>query len=231
MIVVPAGQKSKIDVKCAEVRAGALADRCDAGPWWVGGDETRERSGAERRRASPRPASSLIAATVERAMGAARSAAEGADTARAIFCALSKAKKYEIGAKCAKLCLKPRLALQELTLDLQRPSQDRSGSEATYQRPASEDLTDIAIPPAFSLPLAASRTPFVPPLGDEYTYRRPPSEDPYSSPLLPPFATLSSSPRLPPPPPFSSPPNFNTPRGLGADAHHNETAFNITELV
>ncbi|KAL1684428.1 hypothetical protein GGG16DRAFT_106970 [Schizophyllum commune] len=25
--------------------------------------------------------------------------------------------------------------------------------------------------------------------------------------------------------------NFNTPRGLGADAHHNETAFNITELV
>ncbi|KAL1684516.1 hypothetical protein GGG16DRAFT_119723 [Schizophyllum commune] len=94
-----------------------------AGPWRVGGDESRARSGAERRcarlfsrafhrkilanrrqmRRGPRPAFSLIAATVERAMGAARSAAEGADTARAIFCALSKAKKYEIGGKCAKV--------------------------------------------------------------------------------------------------------------------------------
>ena len=26
-----------------------FAERCDAGPWWVGGDESRARSGAERR--------------------------------------------------------------------------------------------------------------------------------------------------------------------------------------
>ncbi|KAL1717735.1 hypothetical protein EV715DRAFT_292038 [Schizophyllum commune] len=71
-----------------------------AGPWWVGDDESRARSGAERRcarlsarashreilanrrqmRRGPRPAFSLMAATVERAKGAARSAAEGADT-------------------------------------------------------------------------------------------------------------------------------------------------------
>ncbi|KAL1698183.1 hypothetical protein EV121DRAFT_297470 [Schizophyllum commune] len=71
-----------------------------AGPWWVGGDESLARSGAERRcaglsarashreilanrrqmRRGPRLAFSLIAATVERGMGAARSAAEGADT-------------------------------------------------------------------------------------------------------------------------------------------------------
>ncbi|KAL1671208.1 hypothetical protein EV122DRAFT_285199 [Schizophyllum commune] len=70
------------------------------GPWWVGGDESLARSGAERRcaglsarashreilanrrqmRRDPRLAFSLIAATVERGMGAARSAAEGADT-------------------------------------------------------------------------------------------------------------------------------------------------------
>ncbi|KAL1684488.1 hypothetical protein GGG16DRAFT_106933 [Schizophyllum commune] len=98
-----------------------FGDRCDIGPRWGRGEEWRsaplqlsacasEReilANRHQMRRGPRPAFSLTAATVERAMGAARSAAEGAETVRAIFCALSKAKKYEIGGKCAKGFLEP----------------------------------------------------------------------------------------------------------------------------
>ncbi|KAL1711551.1 hypothetical protein EV715DRAFT_297963 [Schizophyllum commune] len=93
-----------------------------AGPWRVGGDESRARSGAERRcarlfacasereilanrrqmRRGPRPTLSLIAATVERGMGAARSAADGADT-EPFSAPLQRPKKCEIDVNCAEV--------------------------------------------------------------------------------------------------------------------------------
>ncbi|KAL1749569.1 hypothetical protein FB107DRAFT_280571 [Schizophyllum commune] len=57
-----------------------------------------------------------------------------------------------------KLCR----AIQELAHDLRRPLKDRSGSEATYQRPASEDSIGIAILPLFSLLVPPSH-PLLPP--------------------------------------------------------------------
>ncbi|KAL1698030.1 hypothetical protein EV121DRAFT_297639 [Schizophyllum commune] len=107
-----------------------LAERCDAGPWWVGGDESRARSGAERRcarpsarasqreilanrrqmRRGPRPAFSLIAASVERWMGAARSAAEGADAEpfSALFRGPKNAKSTSTAPRSAPVALADR---------------------------------------------------------------------------------------------------------------------------
>ncbi|KAL1724636.1 hypothetical protein EV714DRAFT_278451 [Schizophyllum commune] len=86
-------------------------------------------------------------------------------------------------------------------------------------------------PFAFACPVFPSRLP--PPLGDVYAYRRPPSEDPSPSPSPspPPSAldcatllVLTFSPLFELTAPPATPSilvsnNFNTPRGLGADAH------------
>ncbi|KAL1697755.1 hypothetical protein EV121DRAFT_298029 [Schizophyllum commune] len=84
-------------------------------------------------------------------------------------------------------------------------------------------------PFAFACPVFPLHLP--PPLGDEYTYRRPPSQGPSPSPSPPPSAldcatllVLTLSPLFEPAAPPATPSilvsnNFNTPRGLGADAH------------
>ncbi|KAL1711586.1 hypothetical protein EV715DRAFT_268466 [Schizophyllum commune] len=53
IVVVPAGpKKAKSTSNVPRSAPVPLAERCDAGPWRVGGDESRARSGAERRCAS-----------------------------------------------------------------------------------------------------------------------------------------------------------------------------------
>ncbi|KAL1724941.1 hypothetical protein EV714DRAFT_278010 [Schizophyllum commune] len=161
-----------------------------AGPWRVGGDESRARSGAERRcarlfacasereilanrrqmRRGPRPTLSLIAATVERGMGAARSAAEGADT-EPFSAPLQRPKKCEIDVNCAEV---------------------RAGDEYTYRRPPSEDpspspppsaldcatllvltfspLFELAAPPATPSILVSTSLNISQPLGADITH-------------------------------------------------------------
>ncbi|KAI5893262.1 uncharacterized protein SCHCODRAFT_02248531 [Schizophyllum commune H4-8] len=105
----------------------------------------------------------------------------------------------------------------------------RACSEAIDLRPASKGFPSPPSP--LPIPFFPLRLP--PPLGDEYTYRRPPSEDPFPfpSPSPPPSAldcatllvlTLATLFELAAPhatPSILISTDFNTPRGLGADAH------------
>ncbi|KAL1749529.1 hypothetical protein FB107DRAFT_252770 [Schizophyllum commune] len=164
-------RKCKIDVKCAEVRAGAsrLQPRHELsityGRWRICATSSAERclassnrevEGAARSAAWIVVSSYLVGILPERVVRSLLSAFE--HSFQVLYCSHERANE---GSPCLKLCR----ASQELIHDLQRLLQDLSGSEATYRRPASEELTDITIPPPFS-PILSSR-PLPTASGDE----------------------------------------------------------------
>ncbi|KAL1724863.1 hypothetical protein EV714DRAFT_240403 [Schizophyllum commune] len=188
-----------------------LAERCDAGPWRVGGDESRARSGAERRCASHFLRSF-----------------EG-QKIRNWWQMRQVDEISQINVKCAEPC-----AQRTITEAKRCPHRASPRRNAT---PLCELLKEFCV---LSLASHYKRSPSIssdfhktgPALKQRINVPRARRGSFSSSATL----ALRSATLFELAAPLATPSilvstNFNTPRGLGADAHHNETAFNITELV